>query len=77
MNQVPDTLRQSRQQIVLNTIVELIKKKGFAPTDREIAAFAGLPVTATHVIVHELMEMECITREPKITRSIQVLREHV
>lgn len=74
---ISQTERRRRQQEVLDAIIDFIDLRGFAPTDREIAELVDRKLWSTHQIVQELIVAGAITREPVITRSIQVIRNTV
>ena len=69
----PDTLTH-RQRTVLRFIAERIAEYGRPPTVREIAEAMG--TVSNNAIQDHLRALErkgCITREPKLARSIRVL----
>lgn len=64
----------SREEAVLNTIIENVKQKGYPPSVREIGELVGLSSSSTvHTYLKRLEQKGYIRRDPTKPRAIEII----
>ncbi len=63
-----------RQQEFCDAIDRLTTSRGFPPTVKEAAAAIGVNASRGHGLVYVLERKGRLTREPRIPRSLQVVK---
>jgi repressor LexA len=62
------------QRRVFNTIIHLIKRNGYPPTTRELAAELGIKAPSVHEQLNRLQKKGFINKQKNKARSIEVLK---
>ena len=65
---------QTREQIVIEYIINFTKERGYPPSVREIGEVIGVSSSSTvHKFIKQCVKNELIIIDSKISRSIRVL----
>jgi SOS-response transcriptional repressor LexA len=69
--------RPKNNELILHYIREHIEIHGFSPSLREIASGCNLSVPTVNLCLNWLEGQGCISRQPKVARSIVVIDDAV
>ena len=68
-------MHDQRFTTILSAIEAFTSKHGFSPTIRELSSLAGMPQSTVHMRLRWLETHGYITRQPRMARSIALVKK--